>query len=187
MASAAVAELHRGEAGGVAAGEVEVGLGGGTGEAVVAAAAGAVAVGGELVGEGGLDLALEGGRRGRAWAWAPSPCGVKGAAAGVLPSVAGDQGGAAVGAQPGVGLEPHAELLAPATVPERRVAADAEELAGRRLAVVRVERDQALGAVLSHPGCIGPGERFLSKRSETSRARRGDHQARLCFAPTEVG
>ena len=53
---AAAAELHRLEAGGVAAGEVEVGLGGGVGEAVVAAVGEAVLVAAELVGEDGLEV-----------------------------------------------------------------------------------------------------------------------------------
>src|SRR5690242_19209345 len=53
---AAVLQVSGLEAGGVAAGQVEVGLGGGVGEAVVAASAEAVLVRAELVGEDGLDL-----------------------------------------------------------------------------------------------------------------------------------
>ena len=59
MALAAVLQLHRLQAGVIAATEVEVRLGGDVGEAVELALAGAVLVLGELVGEDGLDLPLE--------------------------------------------------------------------------------------------------------------------------------
>src|SRR5262245_52406632 len=54
-----VPEVHSVEAGVIAAGQVEVRLGGGIGEAVVAAAAEAVHARAQVVGEDGLDLALE--------------------------------------------------------------------------------------------------------------------------------
>ena len=59
MALASVLQLHRLQAGVIAATEVEVRLGGDVGEAVVAPGPGPVLVLGELVGEDGLDLPLE--------------------------------------------------------------------------------------------------------------------------------
>jgi hypothetical protein len=67
VALAPVLEVHRLEACGVAAGQVEVGLGCGVREAVEAAVAEAVLITAELVRKDGLDLALElvGGRQDR--------------------------------------------------------------------------------------------------------------------------